>query len=271
MITVGKHDRPAGPRNARTDPQSGLRFYSWQGRQLPSVTTIRRMAGLPFGLHNWVINQVVDRAMSGVASDYARLSSGDAGMAAVIRHELREAATAERDRAASKGTAIHEAAAAGLALTDVGPDVAPHLEQYYAWLAASKVEIVAAECQVFNLTVGYAGSIDILGRFPDGSVWVIDIKTGKSIVAEHLLQLQPYAKAEFVGNDDVVDEEATEYLNAATGVALLHLDAGGWEFISLAADEESWRAFRGLYAFGMWMQGHKDIESITVAKKAGHA
>jgi len=39
-----------GPRNARTD-QSGLRFYTWQGVEYPSVTTIRRMAGLSFPLH----------------------------------------------------------------------------------------------------------------------------------------------------------------------------------------------------------------------------
>ena len=34
-----------GPKNARTDPNTGLRFYTWQGVEYPSVTTIRRMAG----------------------------------------------------------------------------------------------------------------------------------------------------------------------------------------------------------------------------------
>ena len=36
-----------GPRNAHTDPESGLRFYRWQSRDLPSATSVRRMAGLP--------------------------------------------------------------------------------------------------------------------------------------------------------------------------------------------------------------------------------
>ena len=31
-----------GPRNARTDPETGLRTYRWQGRDLPSVTSLRR-------------------------------------------------------------------------------------------------------------------------------------------------------------------------------------------------------------------------------------
>jgi hypothetical protein len=271
MITIGGHDRPAGPRNARTDPDSGLRFYTWKGRQLPSVTTIRRMAGLPWGLHQWTINQVVARAITGIANDYARLSSGDDGMAAVVRHELREAATAERDRAAAKGTAVHEAAAAGKRLTEVGEDIAPYLAQYLDFLDKSGIEILAAECQVWNLTVGYAGSVDILGRFPNGSIWIVDIKTGKSIVAEHLLQQQPYLMAEFVGADDAVDEAATEYLRQATGVALLHLSEKDWEFINLEATAESWRAFRGLMAFGMWMQEHRDIESVTLATKKGSA
>ncbi len=38
------------PRNAFTDPSTGMRFYRLQGRDLPSVTTLRRMAGLPHGL-----------------------------------------------------------------------------------------------------------------------------------------------------------------------------------------------------------------------------
>ncbi len=55
----------SGPRNARTD-ESGLRFYTWQGRELPSVTTVRRMAGVPHRLHQWAISQVVKRATANV-------------------------------------------------------------------------------------------------------------------------------------------------------------------------------------------------------------
>lgn len=267
VVVVGRH--AAGPRNAQTDPKTGLRYYSWQGRKLPSVTTIRRLAGLPWGLHEWALTQVADHAIDNVADHYNRLQSGTPGAAQVIRRELRQAATAERDRAADLGSAVHEAAAAGKALTDVSPDIAPRLRQYQAWLAHSKAEILGSEFQLWNLTVGYAGSADLLCRFPDGSIWIVDIKTGKGTYPEHVLQLVPYLMAEFVGSDNVVDEQLTALMRQARGVALLHLTADSWEFRSLQATPQSWAAFRGLLEFGRWMTEHADIESVSLGTRKG--
>jgi len=266
LVTVGA---PSGPRNAQTDARTGLRYYTWQGRKLPSVTTIRRLAGLPWGLHEWALGQIADHAINNIADLYQRLGSGTPGVAQVVRHELREAATAERDKAAELGSAVHEAAAARKALTDVSPDIAPRLRQYQAWLAESKAEILGSEFQLWNLTVGYAGSADLLCRFPDGSIWIIDIKTGKGTYAEHVLQLVPYLMAEFVGADDQVDETLTALVRQARGIALLHLTADGWEFRSLHATPESWSAFRGLLTFGLWMVEHPDIESVSLGVRPG--
>jgi hypothetical protein len=113
---------------------------------------------------------------------------------------------------------------------EVGPDVAPRLRQYLDWLATSKAEILATEFQCWNLGIGYAGTADLLVRFPDQSIWLVDLKTGKGVYGEHALQLLAYLMAEFVGTDDVVDETTTEYLKAATGLAVLHLEADKWEF-----------------------------------------
>jgi PD-(D/E)XK nuclease superfamily protein len=267
FLEVGQ--RPAGPRNAATDPRTGLRYYTWQGRKLPSVTTIRRLAGLPWGLHEWALGQVATFAIDHSTEIHARLSSGTPGVAAVLRHELRAAATAERDRAADLGSAVHEAAAAGKALTDVSADIAPRLRQYQAWLAESRAEILGSEFQLWNLTVGYAGSADLLCRFPDGSIWVVDLKTGKGVYPEHVLQLVPYLMAEFIGADDQKDERLTALLHQAKGVALLHLTAESWEFRSLEATPAAWAAFRGLLAFGSWIAAHPDIDSVSLGTRKG--
>lgn len=267
IVTVGK--APAGPRNAQTDPKTGLRFYTWNGQKLPSVTTIRRLAGLPWGLHEWSLGQIATFAIDNIGELHARLSSGTPGVAAVVRHELRAAATAQRDKAAELGSAVHEAAAAGMALADVSPDIAPRLRQYQSWLTESRAEILGAEFQLWNLAVGFAGSADLMCRFPDGSVWIVDIKTGKGTYAEHVLQLVPYLMAEFVGSDNVVDERLTGFLHQVKGVALLHLTADSWEFRSLHATPESWAAFRGLLEFGRWMTDHADIESVTLGTRKG--
>jgi hypothetical protein len=268
LITIGQ---PTGPRNATTDPRTGLRFYTWRGRRLPSVTSIRRLAGLPHGLHQWSIGKVVDRALEESASVAATVARGDPAALALVRHRLRDAATAERDAAAALGTAVHAAAADRRSLAEVGPDVAPRLRQYLDWLATSKAEILATEFQCWNLGIGYAGTADLLVRFPDQSIWLVDLKTGKGVYGEHALQLLAYLMAEFVGTDDVVDDTTTEYLKAATGLAVLHLEADKWEFHSLRADMETWAAFRGLLAFGSWLFEHGTIEKVTVASRKGSA
>ena len=256
----------AGPRNARTDPETGLRYYRWQGRELPSVTTIRRMAGLPHGLHQWAINQVISWALDNWSIITDRLSSGEL---ALVRHELRGAATAERDRAAALGTAVHDAAAEGRDLTEVDPLIAPRLRQYLDWQDTSNIEILASEFQIWNLTQGYAGTVDLLGRFPNSEVWLIDLKTGKGLYGEHALQLMPYMMAEFSGEDDVIDERVTALLHEVAGIALLHFTEDHWEFHGIRADRPTWDAFRGLLMFATWMADHSRIEDISLFSRRG--
>ncbi len=265
FITVG-----SGPKNAQTDA-NGLRYYTWQGRRFPSVTTIRRMAGIPHGLVQWMLNQVINRVLDDAPSIVTRLGSGEAAQVAVVRHYLRTAATETRDRAAELGTAVHAAAAEDKKLPEVGSDIAPYLRQYIDWRAVSGVEILASEFQVWNPTIGYAGTCDLLGRFPDGSIWVVDLKTGKGTYGEHALQLMAYLMGEFVGADDIRDEETTALLHQASGIAVLHLGPKEWEFIALRSDAETWSAYRGLLAFGVWTAAHGSIESVSLASRKGAA
>jgi hypothetical protein len=258
-----------GPRNATTDPATGLRYYRWRGRDLPSVTSIRRLAGIPFGLHNWAISKVVDRAVDEAKDVAEQLASADPAAVQLVKHRLRKAATDERDAAAELGTAVHDAAATGKALTDVPPPVAAKLRQYLDWLRVSGAEILASEFQCWNLSVGYAGTADLLCRFPDGSVWVVDIKTGKGIYGEYALQLMAYLMAEFVGQDDDIDATTTDLLRSARGVAVLHLASDHWEFVSLRADAETWTAFRGLLRFGVWMRDHEQRETFALGSRKG--
>jgi len=266
----------SGPRNARTDPESGLRYYSWEGRELPSVTSIRRMAGVPFGLHNWAIGKVVSRALDSSEDIEARLATvrGTADLPAVralLAHELRTASTDERDAAARLGTAVHDAAAEGRLPEDVPAPLRPRLRQFRHWLAVSGAEVVASEFQCWNLTVGYAGTADALVRLRDGRIWLVDYKTGKGVYGEYALQLIAYLMAEFVGSDNVVDEETTALLREAVGMAVLHLENGRWEFRAVRADAETWNAFRGLLAFAVWMRDHGPADSITTAVREGKA
>lgn len=275
-----------GPRNARTDPESGLRFYTWEGRELPSVTTIRRLAGLPHGLHQWALSQVIDRAVDNFDDLTAMLTRDARPRERVVeknrRREaaiwLRAAATDERDLAAELGIAVHDAAARNVALEEAEPAVQPRLRQYLDWIQKSRAQIIASEFQVWNLTEGYAGTADLLVDFPTSDpddtrhrIWLIDLKTGKGTYAEHALQLIDYRTAEFVGADDRKDDRLTFLLKRCEGMAILHLADDGWEFRAIRFDEETLAASRGLLRFALWMHTNPRVEDVTTAVRKGSA
>lgn len=266
IIVIGT----TGPKNARTDPD-GLRLYTWQGRDVPSVTTVRRLAGIPHTLHQWSLTQVINRVLDDWAGLGSLLRTGTPEAVESVRVHLRKAATDERDRKAALGTAVHDAAALGRSLVDVPPEVAPFLRQYLDWLGKSGCEVLLAERQVWSLEHGYAGTFDLLGRFPDGSLWIVDLKTGSGLYSDHALQLAAYRYAEFVGTDDVIDEDATWLLRGVTGTAVLHLSARKWEFHSLVSGPQEWRAFRGLLAFAVWSHEHPSIEDFSLGMRKGAA
>jgi hypothetical protein len=255
LITVTK-----GPRNAYTDPDTGLRFYTWDGNEYPSVTSVRNLAGMPHALANWRTNQVIEKAMT----EYPALGRmlGDGTDPKAIASWLRKGGDQKRDVAAALGTAVHDAAASGMTLDKAPEDVAPFLLQYRKWLDDSKCEVLLSEKQVFNESIGYAGTFDLLGRMR-GQYWMIDLKTGKGTYPEHALQLEAYARAEFIGENDVVDQAATDLLEQVSGRAVLHLRPDGWSFKIIPASDKTWVAFRGLLAFANWTYRNPNLDMLV--------
>jgi hypothetical protein len=267
----------SGPKNASTDAATGLRYYEWQGRKLPSTTTLRRMAGLPFMLHQWTVSKVIERAVQEFPlmqtmmerPKRARERVRDKNVAKEVSRWLRSAATEERDAAAELGTLVHDLAVARTPLAQVDPDARPFLAQFYDWLRVSGVNVIATEQQVWNLTVGYAGTFDLLCEWPDGTIDVIDLKTGRGTYTDHALQLVSYALAEFVGSDNVVDVPLTKALHAASAMSLLHLSETEWKYQRIPATPELFTAFRGLCTFATWSAAHMDLASVLDYEAVG--
>jgi hypothetical protein len=109
----------------------------------------------------------------------------------------------------ARGSDVHKAAEA-LALgtvPEVEPEIEPYVEQYRRFLSDFAPEFVMAEAPVYNLSAGYAGTLDAIAKI-DGKTVVVDMKTtahgpdsGKSRppFPEVALQLTLYRHAELVG------------------------------------------------------------------------
>lgn len=257
LITVS-----SGPRNARTDPESGLRFYTWEGEEYPSVTSIRNLAGMPHPLANWRTNQVIERAMTKYADLGEMLRDGRDPKA--VASWLRAATNEKRDLAAKLGIDVHDAASKGITLDKATPEVAPFLLQYQKWQEYTGIEVLLSERQIWNESIGYAGTFDLIGRFKRTKKTVmIDLKTGKGTYPEHAIQLEAYARGEFIGEDDVIDTAATDLLQSVELRAVLHLRADGWTMKFIPASERTWIAFRGLLVFANWAYMNPALDGLT--------
>jgi hypothetical protein len=260
-----------GPTNARTDRDTGLRFYTWEGVEYPSVTTLRRMAGISFGLHQWAITQVVNRAVNNVSDLNRMLTSNDDKVLAAAKTWLRNAANEERDRAAGIGIRVHAAAADRITLGKAPADIVQYLRQYYDWEDETGFKVHRVESQVFNLSKGYAGSFDLLGEDRASDIHVVDLKTGKHTYPDHALQGTAYSLGEFVGENDVIDQEATDLLHRANSISLLHLRPDGWEWERLAIDRPMVVAFNGLLAYAKWANANPKMDTLLESSQKGAA
>lgn len=265
---------PGGPTNARTDPESGLRFYSWQGRDLVSVTSSRRLLGMPFNLHQWTLSKVVDRAVDDAENVIAMRDRGPSGprerktkdnARAEARRWVRAAATEERDAAGDIGTAVHDAIRDGLSPEDpsLDPVVKVRIIRWHQFLRDTGATVLWKEKQLFNLTYGYAGSGDLLLEMPDGDVVMTDTKTGSGVYVDHALQLMLYSTAEFVGENDVVDEPATALLRRANRMAVLHLTPSEWELVYLKPTPQLLDAARKIVTVAYFFHDHPTVDPLV--------
>lgn len=268
------------PVNAHTDPDTGLRYYDWQGEQYPSVTSIRKLIGMPFPLHNWTLTKVVDRAVAESAVMVAMLNRPrrkrervrDSNALRETKAWLRKAATEERDRHGDRGDRIHQAVKAHLPSTAVDPDIAPFIRQYEDFRKRSGLTMLWQERQVFNLSYRYAGSADFLGVLRDGRIAVGDVKSGNSIYLDHAVQCMAYAMGEFVGENDVVDSRATALLQKAEAMVILHLTETGWELAEIRPDPILFKAFVGALAFALALETFDNrLDNLIINRMKGAA
>lgn len=272
------------PVNARTDPESGLRFYEWDGVLYPSVTTLRRLVGMPFRLHNWSLSQVINRAINDHKIVDAMLTRPprkrekvrEKNVAKEVGTYLRLAATEQRDLAGDRGSAIHDAIRAGAPLASVDPEARQYYAQYFDFMERTGAQVVWQEKQIWNLTLGYAGSADAMLWLPASEYFdtahlaLVDYKSSGGVYLDHAVQIMAYAMGEFVGSDNVVDVEATQQLLAAERMGLLHLGPESWEYVEVRPTNQLFAGFAGQLAFARFLNAHQNsIEPLVAHRVSG--
>lgn len=245
--------------------------------EVPSITTVIGQQATDLGgWHGYMAAKAVledDRALR-------------AGRSAGLRHAvIRDAALAAeryRDQAAARGDRVH-AYCEAVALRAMGREhdvdgareaLMLHQETAWAdrfdeWWEAYRPEPLAPEITVWNRTVGYAGTLDLVARI-GGRVCIIDYKTKgtdrkgrvKHLDEKVIMQLVAGVKAE----ESLVDPAAGTWEPWAYGDApvLLGVAMGETEVRAQQANPEllrhHWRSFCALRR--VW-QHHHELAQLT--------
>ena len=157
---------------------------------------------------------------------------------------LKGAPYRERDKAARRGTEVHNLAEQiiGGASVEVPEELVGHVDSYLKFLDDWDVVAEHVELVVGNRTRRYMGSLDLIASMR-GKRWLTDIKTTRSgIFNETALQLAAYRFAEFYIDGDGNEQPMPQ----VDEVAAIWVRADGYDLIPVVADETTFRTF--LYA-----------------------
>lgn len=225
---------------------SNGRYYEWQGKKYPSVTTILSK-GIPKpGLVPWASKMVATGAVEDIEI-WAGMSDEEA-----ISY-LSGLPNAKRNTSANLGSIIHaatESHSLDREHKEISEEARQYVDSFQQFTADWSPKFLFTEQAVFNDTHGYAGTLDSLVRI-GRTVWVLDTKTGKRVYPEVALQLAAYANAEFVGKPD--GTEVAMPVVKKGGV--VHLTPEGYSFIPVRIDEEVFDAFLSVKDIFHWGWG----------------
>jgi hypothetical protein len=174
------------------------RYYYFEGRRYPSVTTILKQGlSKPIELELWELylgseaEQIKDiRSFIGTIAHY-RLASKMAVKHSLPMPELQINKTREIDSE----------------VTQILNSIARKCDE---WIELFEPVALKVEQVVVNRELGYAGTIDLLAKLRD-KLFLIDFKTSRAVYPEHFAQVAAYINC--FTNEHL--NAANEHLNAA--------------------------------------------------------
>ncbi len=231
--------------------------YSWNEGAvvrypIPSVTTIIKLIDKSGPLVGWAKRTVSEIAVRKIDT-LAEMARTGGEQAAI--DWLKTLPDYQRDRAADRGTSVHQIAEQiirGTPPTDIPEELAPYVNSYLGWAREWSPKFIVAEQMVCSLKHDYAGTLDAIADI-DGVRWLLDWKTGGAYF-ETALQLAAYGAAEFIGRPG----DPKKYrMPRAQRFAVVHLTGDGapGKLIPYAVDRGTFAAFLEARKVWDWTQG----------------
>lgn len=180
--------------------RSADHMYTYEGQTYRGVTGVLSVIDKSGPLMTWSAKQTAEAAIDMMESEALAQLVATVGREGAIK-ALSSRANWKRDEAAALGTEVHNLAdlvVRGQPTPSMNETTRKRVLCYAAWWKASGWTLRTSEALLVSPTGGYGGTLDLLARDRDGCTVLADIKTGKAVYNEAVLQLTAYGDAEFI-------------------------------------------------------------------------
>jgi hypothetical protein len=245
--------------NAAAISRSSDHRYTYAGETYPGVTGILRVLDKSDALMAWAARNTAEAALELMdKKDLNGQSVLQATIEAVgsdgVVKMLTSRSSWKRDEAANLGTQVHELADLVVKSEPTPPmseAVRGRVLAYVDWWKASGWTLRLSEALVVNPTEGYGGTFDLLARDRDGRTVLADIKTGKAIYHEAVLQLAAYGMATYVAP---MGSEVAYPMPAPDRYVILHVTLDGVREVEISIGDLERSAFLACSYLAAWRE-----------------
>ena len=230
--------------------------YTFEGRTYPGVTSVLSVTmDKSQALVPWSAKITAEVAVE--LLDTLPALRDQVGAQGVV-NALKAASEDRRGEAAKFGSVIHGLAddfMNGIAFPELTETQQKYIDHYTTWWKNSGWTLRASEALLINTAYGYGGTLDLLARDGDKRTVLADIKTGKGVYREAVLQLTAYGMAERIQIDAGVFA-----MPAVDRYVILHVTADGVREIEVsvgALEKVAWAACLDLHQWAETMKGKR--------------
>jgi hypothetical protein len=239
--------------------------YTYEGVTYPGVTGILQVLDKSGPLMSWAAKQTAEAAVRMLPDGTLGSLIATVGPEGAIK-ALTSRSSWQRDEAAALGTDVHHMAdllITGQTLPDMTPTTKGRVEHYARWWEASGWTLRLSEAMLVNPdpVCGFGGTFDLLARDRDGRTVLADIKTGKAVYHEAVLQLAAYGMGRFVQPAEVTMTPPKVYpLPLIDRYVILHVTADECREVEIdvgTAERSAFLACRELHGWRESMKGKR--------------
>jgi hypothetical protein len=247
---------PRGPFQPQAITRSADHRYTYAGKTYPGVTSILKIIDKSDALMSWAARQTAEAAIGLGAEQLSRLLD-NVGNEGTVK-ALTSRSSWKRDAAAQLGSDVHAIAdrlIRGQDVVGIAENVRKHVEHYGDWWVTSGWTLRTSEAMLVHPTFGYGGTLDLLARDRDGRTVLADIKTGKGVYREAVLQLTAYGLAELIQT-----EAGIFTMPAVDRHVILHVTADGVREIEVPVgtlEKVAWGACLDLHQWAETTKGKR--------------